>query len=101
MKTVTSLGAALIIVFTSYAALAEQARYRCKDGSSVAAKFDNSASGGGSVALSFGKNTSAIILPQALSADGGRYAGKDIEFWIKGTNATLTRGNKITTCATH
>jgi len=50
--------------------------------------------------LSFGKSANAITLPQALSADGGRYLGKHIEFWIKGNNATLTRAGKVTTCAT-
>jgi hypothetical protein len=28
--------------------------------------------------------------PQVMSADGGRYADVDIEFWIKGWNAPLT-----------
>jgi membrane-bound inhibitor of C-type lysozyme len=31
-----------------------------------------------------------LKLPQIPSADGGRYADADIEFWIKGQSATLT-----------
>ncbi len=43
----------------------------------------------------------AMVLPQVMSADGGRYAGEGIEFWIKGRRATLTRGGNRGTCATH
>ncbi|WP_114188474.1 MliC family protein [Microvirga aerophila] len=39
-------------------------------------------------------------LPQAISADGGRYTQGDVEFWIKGDGATLTRAGKSTTCRT-
>jgi membrane-bound inhibitor of C-type lysozyme len=40
------------------------------------------------------------MLPQALSADGGRYADGDMEFWIKGKTARLTRAGVATDCAT-
>jgi membrane-bound inhibitor of C-type lysozyme len=40
------------------------------------------------------------MLPQALSADGGRYAGGDMEFWIKGNMARLTRAGAATDCTT-
>jgi membrane-bound inhibitor of C-type lysozyme len=39
-------------------------------------------------------------LPQVISADGGRYADNGVEFWIKGKNATLTRGGGSETCST-
>jgi membrane-bound inhibitor of C-type lysozyme len=52
------------------------------------------------VALSFDGSGSKIILPQARSADGGRYAGNGFEFWIKGKAATLTRGGAIENCTT-
>ena len=40
----------------------------------------------------------SLTLPQVVSADGGRYAAGDIEFWIKGNSATLTRSGKSETC---
>jgi membrane-bound inhibitor of C-type lysozyme len=101
MKLATSFGVVLIILCVSHAALAEQARYRCRDGSHIMATFDNGASGGsGLVDLSFGKGMKTLTLPQVLSADGGRYAGQNIEFWVKGRGATLTRDGKATTCTT-
>lgn len=45
-------------------------------------------------------DTGEIALPQVLSADGGRYAEGDVEFWIKGNGATLTRNGKTETCRT-
>jgi membrane-bound inhibitor of C-type lysozyme len=41
-----------------------------------------------------------LALPQVMSADGGRYANADIEFWIKGQSATLTMGGVKKTCST-
>jgi membrane-bound inhibitor of C-type lysozyme len=41
-----------------------------------------------------------LALPQVVSADGGRYANADIEFWIKGQSATLTMGGVKETCST-
>jgi len=52
------------------------------------------------VALTFDGSGSRIILPQARSADGGRYAGDGIEFWIKGKTATLTRSGASENCTT-
>jgi len=54
----------------------------------------------GSVKLVFAGSSTEMTLPQALSADGGRYTEGDIEFWIKGKRATLTRAGKSTTCRT-
>jgi hypothetical protein len=45
------------------------------------------------------REPSVIILPQARSADDGRYVGDGIEFRIKGKNATLKRGGTSKTCA--
>jgi membrane-bound inhibitor of C-type lysozyme len=53
----------------------------------------------GTVALTF-ETGETITLPQAMSADGGRYADKGVEFWIKGKNATLTRDGDSETCST-
>ena len=80
-------------------ALATEAQYRCADGSAVKAVF--SAPGpAGSVQLTFAGKAKPVMLPQALSADGGRYAGGDMEFWIKGNTARLTRAGAATDCTT-
>jgi membrane-bound inhibitor of C-type lysozyme len=52
----------------------------------------------GSVRLVYAGASTGTTLPQALSADGGRYVQGDVEFWIKGKGATLTRGGRSTTC---
>jgi membrane-bound inhibitor of C-type lysozyme len=52
----------------------------------------------GSVKLVYAGSSTETTLPQALSADGGRYAQGDVEFWIKGNGATLTRAGRSTTC---
>lgn len=72
--------------------------YSCADGTSLVAQFHTAASGPGAVDLTFGAGTKPVRLPQAMSADGGRYTGKGIEFWIKGRGATLTRRAASTTC---
>ena len=51
------------------------------------------------MALTFGTGRE-LKLPQVLSADGGRYADADIEFWIKGQTATLTMKGVKETCST-
>ena len=80
-------------------ALATEAQYRCADGSAVKAVF--SAPGPtGSVQLTFAGRAKPVMLPQALSADGGRYADGDMEFWIKGKTARLTRAGAATDCTT-
>ncbi|MBO1909496.1 MliC family protein, partial [Microvirga sp. 3-52] len=42
-------------------------------------------------ALVYAGSSTETTLPQALSGDGGRYMQGDVEFWIKGEGATLTR----------
>ncbi|MEZ0167488.1 MliC family protein [Microvirga sp. TS319] len=54
----------------------------------------------GSVKLVYAGSSTEMTLPQALSADGARYTQGDVEFWIKGKEATLTRAGKSTTCRT-
>ncbi|MDI9849840.1 MliC family protein [Rhodoblastus sp. 17X3] len=72
----------------------------CSGGDRPAARFVSSASGAqrGSVTLTFDAGRE-ITLPQAISADGGRYAGNGVEFWIKGRSATLTRNGVSETCS--
>jgi membrane-bound inhibitor of C-type lysozyme len=33
-----------------------------------------------------------------MSASGARYAADDLEFWNKGSEATLTEGDAVTVC---
>jgi membrane-bound inhibitor of C-type lysozyme len=42
------------------------------------------------VRLTFAGKGGNVSLPQAPSADGGRYADSGVEFWIKGKTARLT-----------
>ena len=81
-------------------ALASEARYICSDGSKLTAQFSSPDTAKGGVGLTFGTGRE-LKLPQVLSADGGRYADPDIEFWIKGRSATLTMKGVKETCSTH
>jgi membrane-bound inhibitor of C-type lysozyme len=74
--------------------------YLCEDKTRLTATFQNPESGSGSVELVFHGSDKRVNLPQVLSADGGRYATGQTEFWIKGRQATLTRSDKTTTCKT-
>ena len=77
---------------------AAEARYRCSGGGKLIARFSPPGSPKGEVALTFDKGRE-LNLPQVMSADGGRYANGDIEFWIKGRSATLTMNGVKETCA--
>ena len=74
--------------------------YTCSDGTRLQATFSPPSAFLGSVKLVFARPSAELTLPRALSADGGRYAQGDVEFWIKGQGATLTREGKQTTCRT-
>ena len=78
-------------------AAAAEASYRCKDGTRLSATFKGDPMIPGTATLAFADGT-VMTLPQALSADGGRYVSGATEFWIKGSGATLTRNGKATTC---
>jgi membrane-bound inhibitor of C-type lysozyme len=77
-----------------------EAHYECAGGTRVVAQFSPPNAVKGQVVLTFEVSGSRTILPQARSADGGRYAGDRIEFWIKGRTARLTRGSVSETCIT-
>lgn len=98
MKPLILSMTALAAIFASDAALARTVLYHCADGSKISARFHNDGADG-SVSLAFA-GARPIVVPQAPSADGGRYVAGDLEFWIKGRSATLTRGGKATTCTT-
>jgi membrane-bound inhibitor of C-type lysozyme len=74
--------------------------YTCADGTKLQVTFSPPSTSTGSVRLVYAGSATEMTLPQALSADGGRYTQGDIEFWIKGNGATLTRAGKSTTCRT-
>lgn len=82
------------------AAQAAEIAYSCSDGSGLTALFSPPAQSPGSVVLGIDGSPTPIELPQVVSADGGRYAGEDIQFWIKGNDATLTRQGGSVTCKT-
>ena len=73
-------------------------RYNCDRGGAVIATFRNEPTGLGSVALYFLRSGEGVVLPQGLSADGGRYAAGSLQFWAKGNGATLTRAGVSSTC---
>jgi membrane-bound inhibitor of C-type lysozyme len=70
------------------AAQATTASYQCSGGTRPTAEFSSPSSKSGRVVLDI-EGSGKVTLPQEMSADGGRYAGKGIEFWIKGNGATL------------
>jgi membrane-bound inhibitor of C-type lysozyme len=88
-----------VAILVSAPALATEAHYTCSDGSKFSANFSPPGTAKGSVALTFGTGRE-LELPQVPSADGGRYASADIEFWIKGRSATLTMEGVKETCST-
>jgi membrane-bound inhibitor of C-type lysozyme len=90
---------AAILAFAA-PALAAQAHYTCSGGGKLSANFSPPDANKGEVTLTFDTGRE-LTLPQVLSADGGRYANADIEFWIKGRSATLTMKGVQETCATH
>jgi membrane-bound inhibitor of C-type lysozyme len=88
---------ALLISLSS--APAAEATYRCADGTRLRASF-SAPDQPGSARLNFVGQRPPVILTQAPSADGGRYADINTEFWIKGRTARLTRAGAPTECKT-
>jgi membrane-bound inhibitor of C-type lysozyme len=84
-----------IVALTSAAVAAESVHYVCSDKTELTATFHTSP---GEAHLVFSGGEVTLNLPQVVSADGGRYAKGDVEFWIKGGDATLSRGQRKTTC---
>lgn len=99
MYIVTSgLAALAICAIATTAALANEASYTCEGGTKLTAIFSPAGTTPGNVELLFAGMDGDLVLPQAMSADGGRYAAANDEFWIKGNSATLTRSGKSETC---
>jgi membrane-bound inhibitor of C-type lysozyme len=98
-----ALSTALFLVGAASGAVAQDPKpvhYTCADGTKLQAIFSPPSTSLGSVKLVNAGSSTETILPQAISADGGRYMQGDVEFWIKGEGATLTRAGKSTTCRT-
>jgi membrane-bound inhibitor of C-type lysozyme len=91
--------ACLALVGPVSSALASEAASRCADGTRARAVFSDPGPAG-AVRLTFAGKAGAVALPQAPSADGGRYADGTMEFWIKGKTARLTRAGVTTDCTT-
>ena len=72
-----------------------QAAFSCAGGKSIDSTFFNGDDSRVRLALSDGR---AMTLPQAMSADGGRYASKDesVVFWNKGRTAFLQENGERT-----
>ncbi|MEK1890600.1 MAG: MliC family protein [Phyllobacterium sp.] len=85
-------------VFVPIEAFAKDVKYKCADGSHLTASFTLPGDGFGTANLVFSGSGDTYTLPQALSADGGRYADENTEFWTKGREAKLTRNGSSTTC---
>ncbi|MGV1793470.1 MliC family protein [Rhizobium sp. A37_96] len=101
MLTRILLSAAMLPALVSMACAADMtADYTCADGTRMTVIFHTPATEPGSVELSLAASGKRIDLPQVLSADGGRYAGGKIEFWIKGRQASFRHDGKATTCET-
>ncbi len=98
-RSVAGISCAVAIVACTSHASAVEARYACNGGTELKATFSPPSLKTGNVALTFSDGRK-IVLPQAMSADGGRYARGDVEFWIKGRDATLTRDGHAETCST-
>ena len=99
MTRLAIMASGIFIVTACGQAHAAEASYRCEDGTRLDAVFAGGPSGPGSATITFADGA-VLTLPQALSADGGRYVSGATEFWIKGRGATLTRNGRATTCTT-
>ncbi|WP_293860477.1 MliC family protein [uncultured Alsobacter sp.] len=96
-RRAAALAAFGLATLLATAAQATEARYTCSSGTTLKAVFSPPSAKTGRVTLTFGDGAT-LTLPQARSADGGRYAGKGTTFWIKGNAATLERKGGSETC---
>lgn len=92
---------ALIMILPAFGAPALAAdatvEYVCPD-HRLEATFRSPPADPGSAELFFPQSGQRLMLPQVPAADGGRYAAGDVEFWIKGREARLTKDGTTTTC---
>lgn len=94
-RVIVSVGFMAIAALTG-TALAADVDYTCNDGTRLTATFSPPGASPGNVILVIAG--AKATLPQVKSADGGRYANGEMEFWIVGKNATLTRSGRKAMC---
>lgn len=102
MNAPSKLGCAVVLTALLGAAdpaHAIEARYVCDKGARINVQFSPPSMVLGRATLTFGSGEK-VMLRQVMSADGGRYANSQIEFWIKGKGARLTRDGKVQNCRT-
>lgn len=102
MKASSTFGCALAfaaLLAAASSAHAVDARYVCDKATRINVQFSPPGLVLGRATLTFGSGEK-VVLPQVMSADGGRYANSEIEFWVKGKGARLTRNGKVQTCRT-
>ncbi len=99
MKTAIKSAAAALGLSVAVMGPAEavEANFTCSGGTKVHATFSDPNVSPGSVVLVF-SDSEKVTLPQVMSADGGRYADGNTEFWTKGQGATLTMNGKVENC---
>ena len=90
--------AAFVAIASAIPALSADVSYTCSNGTSLTASFSPPGVSPGQAVLVVAGSKTKLTLPQVKSADGGRYANSDVEFWIRGKDATLTRGARRETC---
>jgi membrane-bound inhibitor of C-type lysozyme len=100
MKHQVTLLTIWALILAVGAAVATEASYSCDDGTQLIATFSSPAEAPGKVSLKIAGTEQPLELPQVLSADGGRYAAGETEFWIKGDSATFTRDGSSQSCHT-
>ena len=71
--------------------------FRCDDGSTIVAIFDNAPT---PATARLVRGDQQAVLPQAVSADGARYVGDDITFWNKGRDAMVDWQGTRLDCST-
>ena len=98
MVRVIAPAALAALVMSTTAATAQSVNYVCGAGTRLTAAFSPAGTSPGSVVLVIDGVDAQLTLPQVKSADGGRYASGDVEFWIRGREATFTRGGRKETC---
>lgn len=100
MHALSKPGCALIVLFAATGnAHAIEARYACDKGARIYVQFSAPGLALGQTTLAFASGEK-VVLPQVMSADGGRYANSETELWVKGKGARLTRNGKVQTCRT-
>jgi len=99
VRRVRPLPCMVLLACVGVAGIAEakaiHARFTCGAGKSIAAIFHNGPQSRVRLSLSDGRH---LVLPQARSASGARYANADesIVFWNKGDTAFIEEGGRMT-----